>query len=508
MTDTTSTDTTSTDTTSTPHDGEGGDRLTPEQLRELFLFESLDPGKLDWIAANGHVVHREAGTRIYSEGEPATCFFVLLEGTLTMARTVGGSELELVRSNQRGVYLGATTAFVQSETVPPYQGSANAITDVTLLEIDARAFGGKIRTWFPMAMHLMEGLLLGMRRSNERVAERERLLALGRLSAGLTHELNNPAAAAVRATASLRERVAKMRRKLAHLAGGRLSAESLRNLTDLQERAVEKLAKAPKLTPMQASDAEDELTDWLEDHGQDTGWELAPTLVASGITPDWLEENLIGALPGENLGDGVHWLAYSLETELLMNEIEDATDRISSLVDAAKQYSQMDRAPHQDIDVHDGLDSTLVMLSAKLKKFDIIVAKEYDRTLPSVPAYPGELNQVWTNLIDNAVHAIKAAQQAGGTKGGTLTVRTRRDEEHESVVVEICDTGVGIPDEVRGKIFEPFFTTKPTGEGTGLGLDISHRIVTQRHGGELSVTSEPGDTRFAVRLPLKEPAEI
>ncbi len=476
------------------------DTLSVEDLRELFLFEALDETQLGWLAAHGHVVRRAAGTRIYHEGEPATCFFVLLSGTVSMVRLIGGSELELTRSEQRGVYLGATQSFVQADSPPNYPGSANAVTDVEVLELDAATFGAKIREWFPMAMHLMEGLWIGMRRSQERVGERERLLALGRLSAGLTHELNNPAAAAVRATATLRERVAKMRRKLAHLANGHISPDLLRRLTDLQETAVENLAKAPQLTPMQASDAEEAISDWLDDHGQDSGWELAPTLVASGITPQWLDDNVIATLPEDCIGDGVHWLAYSLETELLMGEIEDSTDRISALVDAAKQYSQMDRAPHQDIDVHTGLDSTLIMLGAKFGKFGIAVEKDYDRELPSVPAYPGELNQVWTNLIDNAVHAMKG--------GGTLTVRTRMDAGGDAVVVEICDTGAGVPDEIRHRIFEPFFTTKPTGEGTGLGLDISHRIVSQRHGGELSVRSVPGDTAFVVSLPIREPAAL
>ena len=482
-------------------EAERPDRIAPAELKTLFLFESLDDEQLQWLSDHAHLVRRPAGTRLYTEGDPATCFFVVLSGTVSMVRQIGGSELELNRSNQRGVYLGATQAYVQQEDQALYVGSANAITDLDALELDAREFGAHVRSWFPMAMHLMEGLYLGLRRTQERIGERERLMALGRLSAGLTHELNNPAAAAVRATASLRERVAKMRRKLSHLAGGRLSGELLRTLTDVQEVAVENLAKAPKLTPMQASDAEDLITDWLDDHGQDSGWELAPTLVAAGITPEWLDANVVTGVPEEYIGDGVHWLAYSLETELLMTEIEDATDRISSLVGAAKQYSQMDRAPHQVIEVRTGLDSTLIMLSTKLKKFKIDVVTEYDDTLPSIPAYPGELNQVWTNLIDNAVHAMKES-------GGTLTVRTRMDKGGDAVVVEIADTGVGVPADIRLRIFEPFFTTKPTGEGTGLGLDISHRIITQRHGGELSVQSEPGDTRFIASLPIREPAAL
>jgi len=473
-------------------------RLAPDELRTLFLFESLDPEQLEWLSGHGYVEHWSAGETVYAEGEPATCFFVLLEGTLSMHRQVENTEVETVRTDQRGVYSGATQAFVQRGR-DPYLTSVRAVTDCTFWVIDAAAFGERIREWFPMAMHMLEGLALGMRAGQALVGQRERLLSLGRLSAGLTHELNNPAAAAVRATATLRERVSKMRRKLAHLATADIDPEALVALTELQEGAVERMAKAEKLTPAQVGEAEDELTDWLEDHGIDNAWDLAPALVAAGVTTDGLDE-IADTLPEALLADGIHWVAYALETEQLMGEIEDSTDRISSLVAAAKQYSQLDRAPHQDIDVHDGLNSTLVMLHHKIKESGRIeLVKDYADGLPLVPAHPAELNQVWTNLIDNAIQAM--AEQ-----GGTLTVRTAL--EGECVLVEIGDTGPGIPAELQSKIFEPFFTTKPVGQGTGLGLDIAYRVITQRHGGDLKVVSQPGDTRFQVRLRLTEPPAV
>jgi signal transduction histidine kinase len=269
-------------------------------------------------------------------------------------------------------------------------------------------------------------------------------------------------------------------------------------LTELQETAVERMAKAEKLSPTQVSEAEDELTDWLEGHGVDDAWDLAPALVASGVRTEWLDE-VAETVPETLLADGIHWVAYALETEQLMGEIEDSTDRISALVGAAKQYSQLDRAPHADIDVTDGLHSTLVMLGHKIKESGITVVKDFAESLPLVPAHPAELNQVWANLIDNAVHAM-------AEEGGTLTVRTALEDGH--VLVEIGDTGPGVPPELQQKIFEPFFTTKPVGEGTGLGLDISYRVVTQRHGGDLRVVSKPGDTRFQVRLPVNEPPSV
>jgi signal transduction histidine kinase len=281
-----------------------------------------------------------------------------------------------------------------------------------------------------------------------------------------------------------------MREKLGKIAGGAWERDSLQALIDIQQRAAEQVAKAPELSPLEASDREDELVDWFDDHAISGGYELAPTFVAAGIEPSWLDRVAI-AVDDDVLEGAVRWLNYTIETELLMNEIEDSTTRISTLVSAAKQYSQMDRAPHQVLDVHELIESTLIMLSRKIGD-GVQVVKHYDRTLPDVPVYGAELNQVWTNLIDNALQAM------GGE--GTLTISTRR--VHDSVEVEIADTGPGIPEENVSRIFEPFFTTKPVGEGTGLGLDISWRIVVNKHHGDLSVTSQPGDTRFRVRLPI------
>jgi signal transduction histidine kinase len=470
-------------------------RLSPSELRTLFLFEKLDDDELTWLSQHGYCQTCSAGETVHTEGEPATCFFVLLSGTLSLHRRVENTEVETARTNQRGVYTGATQSFVKGMAELPYWGSARAVTDCDLWVIGAAEFGEKFREWFPMAVHLLEGLSQGYRSSQVLIGQRERLLSLGRLSAGLTHELNNPATAAVRATASLRELVSKMRRKLGHLATSDVDPKALVALTELQESAVEKMAKAEKLSPVEVGEAEDVLSEWLEDHGLDDAWDLAPPLVAAGVNTEWLDE-VAETVPATLLADGLHWVTYALETEQLMVEIEDSTDRISALVGAARQYSQMDRAPHQEIDVRDGLKSTLIMLSHKIKeRGNITVVKDFDDSLPPIPAHPAELNQVWTNLIDNAIYAMP--------DGGTLTVRTAREDGW--VLVEICDTGVGIPEEMQQKIFEPFFTTKPVGQGTGLGLDISYRVITQRHGGDLRVKSRPGDTRFQVRLPLTEP---
>ncbi len=460
-----------------------------DELRTLFLFEKLSGEQLQWLCERGHVELIEPGP-VYAEGAPATCFYVMLEGTVVMSRRVGTDDIEVGRTSTRGVYSGAFTAYLGDQVPQIYNNSLRVTEPSRFFVLDADVFGQLMHEWFPMAVHLLEGLFFGNKNAQQAIGQRERLLALGSLSAGLTHELNNPAAAAVRATAALRERVAGMRHKLGMIAGGKWDRTTLETLIRLQEEAAERVPKALALSPLEASDREDAVADWLEDHGCRDGWDLAPTFVAAGLDVTWLD-HVEATVDPDTLGSALRWLNYTVDTELLMNEIEDSTTRVSTLVGAAKQYSQLDRAPYQVVDVHELLDSTLLMLSGKFPP-GISVVKEYDRSVPPVPAYAGELNQVWTNLIDNAVSAM------GGS--GVLTVRTGMDRGQ--VFVEFGDTGPGVPAEIRNRIFEPFFTTKPVGEGTGLGLDISWRIVVNKHHGDLTLDSSPGDTRFRVRLPL------
>jgi signal transduction histidine kinase len=467
----------------------------PEELRSLFLFEKLSDEQLTRLCTEGHVELIQPGP-VIAEGDPADCLYVLIEGSVVLTRNVGGDEVEISRTSQRGVYTGAYQAYLRDRLPQVYQNSLRVTEPSRFYVLGADCFAQIMNEWFPMAVHLLEGLFFGGQRSREAIGQRERLLALGSLTAGLTHELNNPAAAAVRATSSLRERVAGMRGKLRMLAGGKWEPAELQALIELQQRAAEQVAKAPQLDPMATSDAEDEVTDWLEDHGCRDAWQTAPVFVQGGIGTAWLEQVLATVGP-DMIEPALRWLNYTIETELLMNEIEDATTRVSTLVGAAKQYSQLDRAPFQVVDVHDLLSSTLLMMSAKLS--GITVVKQYDKTLPKIPAYAAELNQVWTNLIDNAAQAMDGE--------GTLTIRTARDEDR--VLVEIGDTGPGIPPDNQKRIFEPFFTTKAVGVGTGLGLDIAWRIVVNKHHGDLGVESVPGDTRFQVRLPIQpEPAQV
>ncbi|MFI2507669.1 ATP-binding protein [Streptomyces sp. NPDC018972] len=472
---------------------------SPQEIGSLFLFEKLTAEQLGRLCGEGRVEGFEPGP-VYAEGSPATCFYVMLEGTVVLSRRVGGDDVEVSRTSQRGVYAGAMQAYLGDRVRQVYNNSMRVTEPTRFFVLPADTFASIMQEWFPMAVHLLEGLFFGSKSTQRAIGQRERLLALGSLSAGLTHELNNPAAAAVRATATLRERVGKMRHKLRVISAGTYDRETLANLIDIQDRTAERVAKAPVLSPLEASDREDELADWLDDHGIPDGWRIAPTFVQAGLDLDWLDQ-VAAAVDEATLPSAVGWLSYTVETELLMDEIADSTSRISHLVDAAKQYSQLDRAPFQVADVHELLDSTLLMLSGKFGQ-RIKVVKEYDRTLPRIPAYPAELNQVWTNLIDNAVSAMNGA--GGQDRPGTLTVRTAR--ENDRLLVEFGDTGTGVPPEIRDRVFDPFFTTKPVGEGTGLGLDISWRIVVDKHHGTLRFESEPGDTRFQVLLPLTAPA--
>jgi signal transduction histidine kinase len=462
---------------------------TRDQLHSLFLFEALDDEQLDWLCSRGHVESAEPGY-LYREGEPANCFYVLLDGEVAIARQVGGEEVEISRTNNRGVYGGAFSAYLGDRIAQVYNNSLRVTVPSQFYVLAAEDFATFMRTNFPMAVHLLEGIFFGAKNTNEVVGQRERLLALGSLSAGLTHELNNPAAAAVRATSSLRERVAGMRQKLGLIADGTYPPGHLAKLMHLQAEAVERIGKAAPLNAIEAADREDEISDWFDQHDLTNAWDIAPTFAQAGVDISWLDEMADGLDPGM-LEGSVRWLNYSLETELLMNEIEDASTRISTLVGAARQYSQLDRAPFQRVDLHELLDSTLVMLSNKIPA-GVTVVKDYDRSIPQLGVYAAELNQVWTNLIDNALQAMDGH--------GTLTLRTTL--QGDDACVEIGDTGPGIPADVLPRIFEPFFTTKPVGQGTGLGLDISSRIVVNRHHGDLTVNSQPGDTRFLVRLPL------
>jgi signal transduction histidine kinase len=478
-----------------------GDKCLPDELRTLFLFEALSDEQLDVLCQNGHIATFEPGP-VCTEGDPATCFYVLIDGELVMSQRSGGVDIETGRTSQRGVYCGAWSAYIPGAE-SAYSVSVRVTKPSRFFVLDADAFARFMQAEFPMAVHLLEGHTVGSQRARQIIGQREKLLALGQLSAGLTHQLNNPAAAAARAVADLRDRVSKMRHKLAMLADGKFTPEALRVLVSIQDEVAEQVAKSKsqELTALETSDREDQIGDWLEDHGISGAWDYAPTFVDAGLDIDWLERvsaSVEDVDASASLQGAIGWLKYTIDTELLMNQIAEASKRISALLAGAKQYSQMDRAPYQSADVHDLLHSTLMMFGDKIGKDNPVkLVKDCDKSLPELLCYPGDLNQVWTNIIDNAIQAMDGR--------GTLTLRTMRENE-QMIRVEICDDGPGIPDDIVDRIFNPFFTTKPFGEGTGLGLDLARRIVVEKHHGDIRVQSRPGNTRFIVLLPLQAPA--
>ena len=465
--------------------------VTVDELRTLFLFESLSDDELAALAALSERRTFDAGAWVYREGEPALYLVVLLEGGVRLLRKANGEDILINETDFRGSYAGATRAYIE-EQGQRYATSMQAVTPASFLCLSAQDFGDFMRRHQPMAVHLLEGLYLGMKYGEGTVRERENLARLGELSANLGHELNNPAAAASRATSQLRKRVSDMRNKLAMIADGHVSPERMHQLVEFQQDIVAKMAVDTETrTSLAEADLEDTLVDRMDELGVAGGLDLAPIFASAGLGVGWLD-GVIEALGDSERDGALRWLAYTLESEQLMDEIEDATGRISTLVAAVKQYSYMDSASVQDIDVRVGLDSTVVMLGHKLAS--VTVVKDYPADAPRIPAYPAELNQVWTNLIDNAVQAM------GGR--GTLTLRIVVDGPE--LLVEIGDDGPGVPVEVQGRVWDAFFTTKGPGEGSGLGLETARRIVERQHHGAITFATSAAGTTFAVRLPLEQ----
>ena len=321
-----------------------------------------------------------------------------------------------------------------------------------------------------------------------------KLISLGTMAAGLAHELNNPAAAIGRSAAEARGAFQEASEKAAELGNLSLTREQRSFVSTLPQEVAQESGTAVSLDSLEVSDLEDELALWMEDHGVEEGWEISPTLAGAGLDTAWLE-GLAERVPEEALGGVLGWMQATMAGDELLREIEGGSARISELVGAIKTYTHMDKAASRKVDVHAGLNSTLIMLGHKLKKGDVKVVRDYEKNLPHVCGHASELNQVWTNLLDNAIDAVDGH--------GRIKVRTA--SENGRVMVEVSDDGPGIPDNVRERIFERFYTTKDVGEGTGLGLDISYRVVVEDHKGDIRVLSEPGDTRFQVRLPVDEP---
>lgn len=451
-------------------------------LRPIPLFDGLSDERLAELVADGEEVRFDEGEVLFREGERADHWWVLVDGSLRLFRHVGREDVQVGRMMQPGVWSGGFRAWDERGV---YLATGCGEEPGRMLRLPAEALRSRLNDWFPFGVHLINGLYGTARRIEATARQRDALVTLGRLSAGLAHELNNPAAAAVRAVSALDDTSGALLESLRRLARAGLSAEQYTRMdalrADLVQRPVERDALA-------LAEREDDLAAWLEARGLDRSWDLGPALAASGADRDWCGR--AAEVLGPALQPGIEWITATISAAGLLAEVREATGRISALVAAVRSYSQMDRGSRQRTDLTEGIESTLVMLGHKIGH-DVRVVREYDPELPPVDVYPGELNQVWTNLVDNALDAM------GGS--GTLRVATRQADDH--VVVEIEDTGPGMASEVEERAFEAFFTTKDVGEGTGLGLDIARRIVVERHGGRISIRTRPGSTLLEVRLP-------
>jgi len=453
-------------------------------LRSIDIFSDLREDQLQWFAASAEERTLAPGDVLLHEGDPADTLFVLLEGEIRGRRETGGPDAPgfLIRTGQ-------VAGLLPFSRMTHFPLTARATVPSRLLGLRKEHFEEMLQR-IPELLPRLIGVMADRIREYSRAEQqRDKLSALGKLSAGLAHELNNPASAAVRAAEGLRELMHELR-NTNKLLDETLSAEERSTLASFEDKLLEQLGSKPSLDALEQSDIEQELASWLNRRSIANASRLASGLVEAGVDRSTLEK-LGTRFPDGTLSHILSRVVSSVGAERLTREIEASTGRISELVRAIKEYTYMDQAPEQEVDVHRGIESTLTMLKFRLKR-GVEVKREFDPNLPRIFARGSELNQVWTNLIDNAIDAM------GGK--GQLVIRTSR--ELDFILVEIVDNGPGIPDAVKPHLFEPFFTTKGVGEGTGIGLDTVYRIVRGHHG-EISFESQPGRTRFQVRLPLK-----
>ncbi len=451
-------------------------------LRELPIFASFDDDELACFTTPGYEYQIDAGTVICAEGDPPRGLFILLEGELEIIKMIGGEE-RLLAIMEPGSFVGEISLL----TGMPHTATARATASSRLLRFQPSQFEGVQES--PVIALLLRTMAERLKNTEQSIQTHQKLSALGKLAAGLAHEINNPAAASLRAIEQLPEIMAHQQALLLQLARYRLNAAQIERLREVERGLIERSMKPLFINPLERSDREEALIAWLDERAVANAWEIAPPLVNAGATEADLAalESVIGI---EALGEALAWLENAITSAELMRTINTGMHRIVDLVKAVKEYSYMDQSAVQDVDIHEGLDNTLKMLGHKLKSVQVI--RDYDPTLPRVTAYGSELNQVWTNLIDNAIDAV------GGK--GAITLRTWH--ESDRVIVEVCDNGTGIPPELQQRIFEPFFTTKSIGLGTGIGLDMVWKTIVVQHRGNIQVDSVPGDTRFIVSLPI------
>jgi len=454
-----------------------------DELHAAVVTEGLTAEQLAQLTAAGHEVEITGGQELFVEGEPSDYLWILLSGRVELSR----NKNVLATMANPGQWAGGLRAWEGTGGTARYTATARCIEDGRMFRVPSEDLGRLVGEWLPFGKHLMLGVYQTVRTFEETARQRASLVALGTLSAGLAHEINNPAAASLRAVEALRETCEKMLLSLGKLGEATITPEQAVELARLRRDLIDRPIR--DVGAMALMEREDAIGNWLERHGMDRPWSIAPVLAGAGADVEWLQE-LEQGVGTAALVPAVEWVATTVSTSTLLNELSDTTTRISQLVGAVRAYSEMDREPLQPVDVRDGIEQTLTMLAAKLD--DVTIERRFGADVPTINAYPGELKQVWTNLLENAVDAMDGR--------GTLIVETRADGNE--VIVDITDSGHGIDPSLVSRVFEPFFTTKDVGKGTGLGLDISRRIVVDRHGGQISFDSRTGATTARVCLPI------
>lgn len=452
--------------------------VTKEELRTVAVFHDLPDDQLDWFLAHATEVQLQPGDIYIREGDPADRMMVVIEGEL-QARFSGANE------NVFTTHAGTVSGILPYSRMVVYPATGRAVKPSQILTFPAKLFDEMLTHLPELGRRLVATMVDRTREATRGEQQRDRLAALGKLSAGLAHELNNPAAAARRTAERLRGAVSEFRSSVSRLEGIQLSAEEK---TAIEAFEAGCCAGAPPVDVLIASQLEEEVESVLQQHGIQNSWQYASALVESGVQAEPLKQ-LLNIVRAEVAEPALKRASALVDINDLLSELENSTSKISDLVRAIKEYSYMDQAPVQDVDLTKGLENTLTILGHKLKK-GVAVRRDYHPVPLLVNSYGSELNQVWTNIIDNAVDAMHGE--------GELRINTY--PEGDCAVVEIGDSGPGIPPEIQSRIFEPFFTTKGVGEGTGLGLDTTLRIV-RKHRGSINVISVPGNTRFQVRLP-------